>query len=303
MHRTEREIVTYRHVVIMIVLAFCLAGLVGCFEVGPFPSNPIAQNKSGDITSGRMESGAVRNMLGDPRITSRYWGVEVFREAASKTKVQVALLMPIPIVSNIYQYTLVTYDKDRVAESVATGTYRRGGSDLFLDTRDFLFVVRDLFEILFVKLARRDVYLQLARSSSQCTAVVGCDLDGNSCSRDLTVDNGPSLPIPCIPSYSRRIAALSLVPGEHTLKASGVYLEENPNGTFSGEQSINFSCRPGEVLYVVIHASVKKLGGWTWSPKGELRIDLHKDMPEFFIDRDLVIYRGDRWVLNPEPEN
>ena len=253
MHNADRELVTYRHLIIIIVSAFCLAGLVGCYEVGPFPSNPIAQlpNKSDDITSGRMDSGAVRNLLGEPIIESRYWGVEVFREATSQTRVAVFLLAPLAGSRDHFsRYTIVAYDKNRLAESAVSDTFHRpgfGSSDMgqyrpiFLETRDFMFIVGDRLvfaplETLLAKPARRDAYLQRARSSSQCTAVVGCAPLTNACSKTLSVDNGPSFRIP----YRRlayhtaflspyvlpeSIAALSLVPGEHTLKASGATVQ------------------------------------------------------------------------------
>ena len=326
MHRAERKPITYRHVIIMIVSAFCLAGLVGCYEVGPFPSNPIVQNKSDDITSGRMDSGAVRNLLGEPIIESRYWGVEVFREATSQTRVAVFLLAPLAGSRDHFsRYTIVAYDKDRLAESAVSDTFHRpgfGSSDMgqyrpiFLETRDFMFIVGDRLvfaplETLLAKPARRDAYLQRARSTSQCTAVVGCAPLTNACSKTLSVDNGPSFRIP----YRRlayqtaflspyvlpeSLAALSLVPGEHTLKASGATVQGHYAYTVDGEQSINFSCRAGEIVYLVINMTAER--GW-WSPKVEWKIDIDKDMPEFFVDRDLVIYSGDQWILNPEPEN
>jgi len=260
-----------------------------------------------------MDSGAVRNTLGNPRIASRYWGVELFRDASSRKEIQTIFFIPMMIMwDDIYRYTLVSFDKDKIAESTATGIHVRSLSwrppirheaalDSWLHAGDFTFVNEsdDRHETLLVTPARRDVYLERSRFSSQCTAVIGCGTE--ECSDTLSVDEGPSLPLPATLRYST-VAALGLAPGNHTLKASGGrWRRSNVRGWITGEQSIAFSCREGEILYVVINVFQKEKS--FSGARGEWRIDLHKDMPELFVDRHLVLYRGDQWLVNPEPEN
>lgn len=322
-----------RYVIMMIVAVFCCIGFGGCAYVSP---NPIDQlpDRSGTILSDRLDGETVRNTLGNPLIASRYWGVEVFREATSQIEVPYFFVPLGMIKDDIYRYTLVSYDKDQIAKSTATGIHRRPPQwriaspirienlSIHIQTGDFTFVIEELdrLETLLVSPSRRDDYLQLARSSSQCTAVIGCNSPG--CSDTLSVDAGPTLPIPYRTTgvifdqkelkSSRQgkqnefertydkfrydtLSALSLAPGTHTLKVSARHL--------GGEQLINFSCRAGEVLYVVIDLSAKEYSKF-WGAKGiEWKIDLHKDMPVFFVDRQLVLYRGDQWFVNPEPMN
>jgi hypothetical protein len=326
----------------MIVAVFCCIGFGGCSYVSP---NPVDQlpDRSGIILSGRSDGETVRETLGKPLITSRYWGVEVFRDASSQIEIPIAIIVPFGMVKDdVYRYTLVSYDKDQIAKYTVSGIHRRPSRwrmthpieyenlTLHLQTGDFTFVIEweDRHETLLVAPARRDVYLERARLSSQCTAVIGCGT--RECSDTLRVDEEPSLPLPYRPrvrnadqeawkllrlgnleEFKRKapmlqydtVAALSLAPGNHTLKASGGRWQRGElGGLLSGEQSITFSCREGEILYVVIDVSAKEYS-W-WGAKGiEWKIDLQKDMPEFFADRHLVLYRGDQWLVKPEPMN
>jgi len=113
---------------------------------------------------------------------------------------------------------------------------------------------------------------------------------------------GSSLPLPCKLKQYDTVAALSLAPGNHTLKTSGGRWQHGQlAGLLSGERSITFSCREGEIVYVVIDVSAKEYSWWG-AKDIEWKIDLQKEMPEFFIDRHLLLYRGEQWLVNPEPE-
>jgi hypothetical protein len=257
--------------------------------------------------------------------------------------VPIAIVIPFArIKDDIYRYTLVSYDKDRIAEAAASGIHRRPSAfrmvspiefnnlTLHLQSGDFTFVVEweDRYETMLATPARRDAYLAIARLSSQCIAVIGCG--PGECAEKLRVDQGPTLPLPCrlrVQNFDANalellrqgkqeeyektyptttydtVAALSLAPGSHILNSwGGRWKRGKLAGFFSGEQSINFSCRAGEIVYIVIDVSAKEYS-W-WGAKGiEWKIDLYKEMPEFFTDRHLVIYRGDQWLLNPAPNN
>jgi hypothetical protein len=304
-----------RYAIMMIVTVFCCNGLAGCAYVSSFPFDELP-DKSGPISSGRLDSGAVRKALGNPLVASRYWGVELFRDASSQTEIPTALFIPFAMIKDdIYRYTLVSYDKDRVAESATTGIHRRPPNwrmvspihndylTLDLHTGNFTFVVEwedRQQETLFVTPIRRDAYLERARFSSHCTALIGCGT--HECSDELWLDGGPSLPLPCRLKQYDSVAALNLAPGNHTLKASGGHWQHGKvAGLLSGEQSIHFSCRKGEIVYLAIDVSVQEYS-W-WGAKGvEWKINLQKDMPEIFVDRHLLLYRGDKWFVDPEPE-
>lgn len=334
-----KKTIAQRPLAMIMIAVFACIGVSACVSVIT-PQNPIDHipDKSSAITASRMDMGEVRNIFGDPLISSRYWGVEVFREATSQLDVPVFIVVPFGVQKDdIYRYTLVSYSKDKTAESVATGIFRKPrflgpitteNLTLFLQTGDFTFVIeeRDKLETLLVKPAKRDAYLQLARSSSQCTVVVGCN--SYACSSALTVDKDPSLPIPyraAMTAYDKdalnayrqgtlkdirktyknvqydSLAVVSLMPGEHTLKVSEGRWQEGgiSGGTGSGEQSISFACRRGEILYLVIQLSASEYSRFG-SKDVEWRIDLHNEMPKVFFGRDLVIYRGGQWITNPK---
>ena len=94
----------------MIVAIFCCIGLAGCSYISHFPSDELP-DRTGPISSGRLDGEAVHKVLGKPRIASRYWGVELFRDASSQTEIPTALFIPIAMIKDdIYRYTLVSYE-------------------------------------------------------------------------------------------------------------------------------------------------------------------------------------------------
>ncbi len=329
-----------RYSFMTITALFCSIILGGCAYVSTFPLNELP-DKSGPILSGPKDTQSVRSTLGDPLLASRYWGVELYRQAASQTETPMALFIPVgKIKDDIYRYTLVSYDKDRLAHSAAAGIWRRPSAwrtaspieynylSIQLQASDVTFVAEweDRHETLLVSPARRDAYLEEARSSSQSTVVIGCGT--RECSDSLTIDGGPSLPLPCRlkvtnidqnaldllyqgkqKEYERlypttqydAVAALRLPPGSHTLEASGGHWNRGQlAGRLSGGASLQVSCRPGEILYVVIDVFPKQetergAKDFQW------KIDSRTDMPPFFKDRPLAIYRGGKWLADPEP--
>jgi hypothetical protein len=96
------------------------------------------------------------------------------------------------------------------------------------------------------------------------------------------------------------VTALNLSPGAHTLKAwGGRWQQGSLAGLFSGEKTITFSCREGEILYIVIDVSAKEYDWWG-AKDIEWKINLLNEMPRFFADRHLVLYRGDKWLVKTE---
>jgi hypothetical protein len=325
----------------MVVVSCCI-WFGGCSYIS---RNPIDQlpDRSGTIVSSRLNSEMVRNTLGNPLIASHYWGVEVFREESSQIEIPTAIIIPFARFKDyIYRYTLVSYNENQIAKSTASGIHRRpsrfrmvqpieyNNLTLYLQTGDFKFVIEweDRYETLLVSPARRDAYLEQARFSSQCIAVIGCGM--GECSEKLRVDEGPTLPLPYrlrVQNFDANaltllrqgkkeeyeqayptetydtVAALSLAPGNHTLKTWGGHWHRGElAGLLSGEQSITFSCRAGQILYVVIDVSVKEYSWWG-AKDIDWKIDLQNEMPEFFSDSPLVLYRGEQWLASPEPRN
>jgi hypothetical protein len=322
---------------------FLCLGLAGCAYVSPNPAATKLPDKSGAVLPGQSNGESVRKTLGSPIITSRYWGVEVFRDASSQVEVPLAVIAPTGWMKDaIFRYTLVVYDTNGVAESTATGIHRKpsgwrtaspieyGNLTLQMQAGDYTFVCEweDRHETLLVSPARRNVYLEQARRSSQATVVIGCGI--GECASKLRVDNGPTLPLPCrlkaqnLDAKARAllregkqeeydkayptktyetVAALSLAPGNHTLKAwGGRWQRDKLAGLFSGEHSVTISCEAGEILYVVIDVSAKEYS-WSGANDVEWRIEQHKEMPEFFGNRQFLLYRGGQWFAQPQPTN
>lgn len=313
----------------------------GCSVTSEFPADKLP-DRSAQIIPARTDIAATHKTLGDPLIASRYWGFELYRDTASQTEMPMALVIPVGrIKDDIHRYTLVSFDADRLVQSVVSGLHRypsafRIASPISYDHLTLslragqIACIREWEDrrlTLLAAPALRDDYLDLARSSPQATLVIGCGT--HECSDQLSIDGESGLPLPCRlqvtdydseafellrrgedQEFKRRyptvrydtVAAIRLPPGRHTLKASGGrWSRDRLGGFLPGEQTAAVSCRAGEILYVVIDVSV---GEYSWWGAKDVRwnMDIHTDMPDFFRNRSLVLYRGDRWLADPEPE-
>jgi hypothetical protein len=325
-----------------IVLICCCLGAGGCSIVSDLPLDKLP-DRSALVQSERMDREGVHKTLGQPHIASRYWGFELFRQADRQTEIPIAVFIPIGrIQDDIYRYTLVSYAQNGVAESAVSGIHRRPSAfrifspieHNYLSSRleapglAFISEWVDRWETVLASAARRDLYLEQARRSSQATVVIGCGM--RECSDKLSIDGGPPLPLPCRlkvqnfdqnaldllqqggrEEYEKKyptvqvdtVAAIGLAPGNHTLKAWGGRWQQGTfAGLLSGEHSIEFSCRAGEILYIVIDVFAKDYSGWWGAKDIQWNIERYKDMPEIFRDRYLVLYRGDQWLADPEPD-
>jgi hypothetical protein len=303
--------------VLLIFSIFNFTGLVGC--AGSYISkDPIEDltDKSGSIIIGQMNYNAVHSTLGDPFFASRYWRIDVFRDSSSQVEIPFAITpWPVPFArlkDDIYRYTLVAYNEDQLAEDTGTGILRRPSKfrivspikntnmTLQVEAGDFTFVneQNDRYDTLLVKPARWHEYLKLIRFSKHCAAVIGCGCE-RGCSDELSVDGGVSLPVPLgtllkLNLNINPVAAINLLPGTHTFNISASHLK--------GEQTVSFSCQEGEVLYFVIDIFAKEYSKWFGASDIEWKIDQSKDMPSIFTDRDLILYRGEQWIVDPEPD-
>ncbi len=129
----------------------------------------------------------MHKLLGKPIATSRYWGIDLFRDTSSETKMGfVVIILPFPagiFKDDINQYILVAYDQNDVAMALQQGIHcthpfwrgpiREDAQTLSISAGDFTFSV-DLFdrlETLLVSGRQRDAYLELAKTS----AVLRCE--------------------------------------------------------------------------------------------------------------------------------
>lgn len=311
--------------------------MTGCAASHVSPEDPtrLTPDRSSEVKLGQMDRAGVRSALGTPVLSSVYWGFDLFRTDTEQTESVFAVTpLPVPfarITDQIQRYTLVAYDSDVRASAVATGLFRKPAKwrnvspitsdfpSLHLRAGELMFFVdpegaRDAN--LLVSPSRRDAFLQHARSSSSCTAVIGCGKRG--CGDQLSVDAGPvhRLPVRTAHTYWLKerdralwlldvephgsdakvpwletLVAVTLAAGEHAIEFSARYL--------GGRASVKFTCGPGAVIYLVIDASSNKS---YWSPAlVDWQIDQRDAMPERFLRRPLVVLDDGQWYVDAEP--
>jgi len=310
---------------------------MGCAVSHLSPEEPgtLIPDRSAHISVGEMDRAAVRSVLGEPLLSSGYWSFDLFRSDTEQTELVFAVTpWPIPFTrlkDRLERYTLVTYDGEARAAAVATGLFRRPTSwrnlspiqsdfrSLHLRTGELMFFVdpegaRKLN--LLVSPGGRDAFLQHARSSKGCTAVIGCGDRG--CPDQVSVDGGPIRSLPLRTAHAHRFreeerdswlqgaephgseaqmpwlettVALNLAAGERVLDFSAKH--------FSGRSSLEFACRPGEVTYVVISATSS---GSSWRPAlVDWNVNRSDTMPERFARRPLVLVHDGQWHADANP--
>lgn len=317
-----------------VMLMLGLSLLAGCAVSRLSPDDPQAAipDRTPEILIGRMGRADVCNVLGVPRFSSPYWGFDLFRADTEQTEVMYAVTpWPIPfarIKDRLQRYTLVAYDTNGRVSAVDTGLFRRPAAwrnvspisfdfpSLHLRAGDIMFLVdpEGAREVnLLVSPRRRDAFLQNARHSKECTAVLGCG--GTGCSDQVSVDAGPVRRLPVRTAHSywfkddkrdswldgveahgsdasmpwlEALVAINLAAGEHSLAFSAKHL--------GGSSSLKVVCRPGEVTYVVISASSNKS---FWNPAlVAWQVNQSDAMPKSFARRPLVLLDDGQWYVD-----
>jgi len=317
---------------------FFLFSTVGCATHYVSPKDPAAliPDRSAEVLVDRMERPAVRHLLGEPCLSSTYWGFDMFRADAEQAEVLIALTpWPIPFArfkDRLHRYTLVTYDDNGRSTAVNTGLFRRPTrwrnvspieSDypsLHLRTGELMFAVdpegsREV--TLLATPSRRDLYLQQARTSTEATVVMGCGNRG--CPDQLSVDAGPvrRLPLRTAHAYwfkpGQRDAWLqdsesppdnnASMPWLETLAAltlsPGPHVLEFSAKYFRGRYTLQIECRPGEVTYLVVNASDNEK--FIKRALVDWQIDQTETLPEGFARRPLTLLADGQWLVDAEP--
>ena len=321
------------------VLALPAWLVAGCSIDFVSPGDPkiFLPDRSTEVAIGQMDRRAVRSVLGAPLVSSAYWGFDLFRTDADQTVVSFPVVLvpsPIPVMleDRLQRYTLVAYGTNGSASAAATGLYRvkhyfgpieHDFPRLYLRAGELMFFIDPAWSQepnLLVAPAGRDAFLQYARSSHDCMAVLGCGSRG--CGDQLAIDAGAvrRLPTrnPFAFSFSRTeaapdawlsgvkslaedtqapwletLVAVKLSAGEHVLHFSAK--------SFVGKHAMKFTCVPGEVTYLVVNATVT--GGLTAQALVEWQIDRRGALPERFARRPLVLMDDGQWHVDPEPSN
>ena len=87
---------------------------------------------------------------------------------------------------------------------------------------------------------------------------------------------------------------LTVSPGRHLLVMT--------SSTFRGRHDSSFECARGEVLYGVIRGHVS----WDWwGPRTSTlatTVSFSDTLPEQWSAYSVLLYRGERWFVEPEPD-
>jgi hypothetical protein len=282
----------------ILVAALGLLFAAGCaFPVPlPFLGDPLDDIQLA-IEPGHSDRKAMHSILGNPVLASRYWRFDLFRQSARDVNAMI-LFVPWPLpfgwsTDHTFRYTLVTYDANGIVEAVETGIHfesgwfgPESGTMLSLEAGGVLFQPRH--ESLLVNPARRDAYMEVARTASHCTVIAGCGLN-TPCFDAVQLDKGRRLHLPF-----GALIAVGTSPGEHVLN---IWDNEFPRS----RDSVAFDCREGDVLYFAFGIDFHRKNGLFW------KIDRPRDMPQSFAAAPLVINQNSQWLIvaeeNPAPDD
>ena len=319
------------------LLVLGAALIAGCAIEHASPRDPAAAlpDRSAEIALGGMDRAAVRAVLGSQRLSSDYWRFDLFRADTEQTQTVYAVTpWPIPFArftDQLQRFTLVAYGADGRAAAVASGLFRRPTAwrntspiardhpSLHLRAGELMFFLdpegaRDVNLLAAPRL--RDAFLEEARASGSCTAVLGCGQRG--CGDQVSVDGGAPRRLPLRTAHAywlktgdraawlegagphssdarepwlEALVALRLVPGEHKLEFSARYL--------GGSSALAFACRAGEVAYLVVDAGSEQS---FWRPAlVDWRFERSAAMPAPFARRPLVLMDDGQWHAETEP--
>lgn len=311
--------------------------LAGCAVESRSPKDPAAliPDRSVEIAVGRMDRAAVRGMLAAQRLSSDYWGFDLFRADTEQTQTVYAVTpWPVPFArftDQLQRFTLVTYGADGRVAAVATGLFRRTAkwrsasasrdehSSLHLRAGELMFFLdpegaRDVN--LLAAPGRRDAFLERSRGFGSCAAVLGCGERG--CADQLAVDGGPPRRLPL-----RTAHAYWLKPEDRAAWLDGVepqgdearmpWLEalvalrlapgehrlELSARHQAGSTVLALACGAGEVAYLVVNAASDES---YWRPAlVDWRIERSAAMPARFARRPLVLMDDGQWQAEAEP--
>ena len=269
-------------------------------------------DKTTSIVPGKTNRTSVRNLLGDPFISSDYWNLDIFRQSAKQHEVDLVLIIPAFYgYSTFYRYTLVTYDENNIVNGIKSGLVRaapywRLPGDQTKDRYHHKYVelhsghftllyVPDVGETLFVDSLRTAIYLQSLRPLTDCLAVVREDSAYGDLSYSVTSDNGEQQVVRAM--RPEKLATLMLSSGSHTIEVS-------EKGVL-GHESKSINCESGDIVYVDIHrVTYQRQTFWKAvvtlkDAAATYRIDLYDEMPEAFVDLSQIILSDGQWIVNP----
>lgn len=268
------------------------AALSGCIGI-PLHISSVEDDlpgKAASVVAGESDRTQVRQSLGEPLISSRYWRFDAFRITEWNAGVVVfGGGVPVPAWGKEDGYILVAYDEHERASEVQYGL-RSSGSwidppsawrDAVVNVRDLQLRAAGRQVFLAVPPERRDRYLGETVPGAACRVLIGA-LDALRDAR-LSVDGqpGPILPETLIDT----LLPLTLAPGTHALEISG------PAST-----TAELQCEAGAILFVALAPT----SGSFKSRSRSMALTVSPVMPDGFRDQALLIWGNGQWLVEAE---
>ena len=285
--------------VLLVLIYFSLLScLVPVSSPRMAPVKPDWLDKTTSVTPGKTNRASVRNLLGDPFLSSDYWNLDIFRQSAKRYE-----LTSSPAFT-YYRYTLITYDENNIVNDIGTGlTYAslRGRVSTRLSYRlslyvgHFIFIYdRQLGEFLFLNSPNTVNYLQSLRPLTECIAIIHADVA--YLTYLITSDNGKRKVVRPIPL--RTLATLMLSSGRYTFEVTQGW------HVLDRDSQKSFNCDKGDVVYIDIRVAYERRAFWKQIVTlkdftATYRIDLYDEMPEAFVDLSQIILSDGQWIVNP----
>ena len=289
----------------VVVGALAVFALGGCLGI-PLHSSSVEEDlpkKTAPIVVGQTDRVEVRRVLGEPWVSSDYWGFDLFRISDWNGWLAVFFIyVPIPVFEKVNGYLLVSYDAGGRVSAFDKGVTSReftdatGSNSLRLAAADLGFIVEGdtVPPVLAVSPALRDQYLSERAPRDRCTVVVGCTIGSCSSNLSLQVDEGEAWSLPYssdpVPPIARnRLEPETLAPGEHRVRL----IEPAFRGGSKTWADKRFVCATGEVWYGLL------LDNETLGTSDVIK--LSRDMPETFREQPMLIWREGQWLVPQEP--
>jgi hypothetical protein len=254
------------------------------------------------ITLGETDRAALRQLLGQPWVSSEYWQFELFRLSGRDVDLVVTFVpLPVPFMYTTdkeERYLLVQYDTNGKVSAFATSVSGDFGHDPQVGEVIVFIGVQGQRPDVFVSPQRRDEYLATQRGGDYCSVLVSCP--GDLCfnyNPGLIVDRGESLKLSKALLGKYWLTPLILPPGRHRLEATAT-------GMYKLQAETEFSCTAGDLLYVALDLKLDEAQArkqhWSFRVPLNSAFSVSHDRHEG-SDLPLLIWRDGTWLLPTEP--
>lgn len=274
--------------VALILSIFTLSGCFGTVTRSSIPEQVDAAMVK--IQPHKTSRNKVRELLGEPIISSDLWRVEVYRSDAGKNVGLLYFIVPIGA-EDVVGYTLVVYDKNWVVKEYDYEIFVEDELEVSLYSRNFSFIAgKPLAGRYSETLIAAD---SLSEHESQATkSTGGCIinlLNRRGKGYSIHLDGDLLLEIPFI-SLGDVYYRTTIPSGSHELKL--IAYTFTPRSFQSG-----FSCAQGEELYLSTKLYTIKHKDDSWSPfRNKMDISVDYSLPETQHDGYMrVIHHQGKW--------